>query len=589
MSFVKYDTGIIGHDPVLVKKRSKELRIMSNQNERADELFETLSKNKKKRRRKVFRTVMIAILVIAVILVAVVSGLRRSVEERFASISAEVLTYQVQSGTIHTVVSGSGTLAEVDLEKLTVPAGVEIMELTVESGTLVNTGDVLATVDLSSVMSAMAALQTELDELDEQIAEAKGDEVDDEIEAGIAGRVKIVYAEEDTDVGSCMAQHGALAVLSLDLHMAVDIDAGSLVTDDPVTVIRANGSEIPGIVGTVSRGTATILMTDNGPEYGEEVTVCTKDGDTLGSGSLYIHAPLAVTAYAGTIDTVEINENERVSEGDTLFTLRDTSFSANYDTLLREREALEEELLKLLTIYRDGAVLSPMDGMVSSVEYSEDPGAETAAFYTVTETDGATDLLTLYPNVSMSITIGIDETDILALELGQEAEVVVSSISEDVLTGTVTEISREASTLTGITQYSAVVTVEKTEGMLTGMTADVDVKIKGVENALIIPVDALHQTSTISYVYTSYDEETGLYGGMVEVVTGMQNDSFVEILSGLNAGDTVYYTESENFFWGFGNMSGFGNRFSGTSENGQTSGFSGMDGTSGRGFGGMGG
>ena len=35
---------------------------------------------------------------------------------------------------------------------------------------------------------------------------------------------------------------------------------------------------------------------------------------------------------------------------------------------------------------------------------------------------------------------------------------------------------------------------------------------------------------------------------MVEVTIGMQNDEFVEITSGLNEGDTVYYVEAEEAF-----------------------------------------
>ena len=164
----------------------------------------------------------------------------------------------------------------------------------------------------------------------------------------------------------------------------------------------------------------------------------------------------------------------------------------------------------------------------------------------------------------MSILISVDETDILALKEGQEAEVVVGSVSDEVLTGEVTEISREAVTATGVTLYSAEITVDNVPGMLPGMTADVDVKIEGVENAIIIPVEALRQTSAISYVFTTYDEETRQYGGMVEVTTGMQNDTHVEILSGLKVGDTVYYTKQENFFeLIFSAMSGGMNRNSG--------------------------
>jgi HlyD family secretion protein len=174
------------------------------------------------------------------------------------------------------------------------------------------------------------------------------------------------------------------------------------------------------------------------------------------------------------------------------------------------------------------------------------------------EVDG-TAVLTLYPDISMSITISIDETDILALKEGQKAQVEVASVGDTLFDGEVTGISKVADTSTGVTMYSAEITLPKAEGMLPGMTASVDVQIKGVENALIIPVDALHQTSAISYVYTTYDPKLQQYGGMVEVTTGMQNEKEVEILSGLKAGDVIYYTEApQNIFAAFAAMGGMG-------------------------------
>lgn len=554
---------------------------MDNQNQRSDELFETLNKNKKKKKRRLLRTVLTVIAVILVIIVIAVSMLRREVEERFADAAAEVLTYEVKPGTIHTLVTGSGTLTEVDLETINVPEGVEITDVLVEEGDSVRTGDLLATVDLSTVMTAMAELQKQVEELDVQIAEAKSDEVDDRITAGLSGRVKLIYAQEDMDVGVCMAEHGALAVLSLDSHMAVDIECDTLVKDQLLDVILSDGTKTPAIVGKVSRGIASVLVTDNGTVYGDQVTVCTKEGEELGTGSLYIYQPLAITGYAGTIKSIPIWENQYVDEDTPLFRLKDTSFSANYDALLRQRQELEEELMELLTIYRDGAVLSPMDAVVSSVSFGAEASSGTddsalagsnslAAMYGAsmgqTQTMPAAEsegILVLYPDLKMDITIGVGETDILALQIGQESEVLVSSVSKEPYSGIVTQINKEANTSMGVTQYSAVITVDKAAGMLPGMTADVDVRIEGVENALIIPLDALHETSTMSYVYTTYDEETMQYGGMVEVTTGMRNDSFVEITSGLSEGDIIRYTEAQFDFFAFinsqfGGMGGSG-------------------------------
>ena len=522
---------------------------MNDQNQRAEALFDRLSKEKKQRQKKIIRTVVILILVIAVALVATVTILRKNVEKRFASAAAEVQEYAVRTGTIHTIVDGSGILTEEDVETIDVPAGVEVTELISEAGDTVSKGDLIATVDMATVMTALSNIQDQLEDLDDQISDAKGDEASTYIRAGVSGRIKRIFAEKGMDVSLCMAENGALAVLSLDGYMAVDLETDKLTKDQEVTVTRADGTTISGKVESAAGGRVTILVTDNGPQFDEEVTV-SLGGEEMGKGKLYIHNPLSVTGYVGTISSISLQENAKVDPYSTIFQLKDTSFSANYDTLLRNRADLEEELMQLLTIYRDGAVLAPMDGRISTVLYDE----ATATTATVTN------LVDLYPDLSMTITISIDETDILALKEEQEAEISVSSVSDsEVYPGTVTKISKVADTSTGVTQYSAEVTLDKAYGMLPGMTADVDIKIKGVENALIIPIDALHQNRDTHFVYTSYDPETKQYGGMREVTIGMQNDKEVEILSGLTEGEILYYTEApENIFAAFMNMGGMG-------------------------------
>ena len=503
-----------------------------------DALFEVLGKNKKRKRRRIIITVVSVILVLAIIAVAGVSVLQRKVRQQFASSAGEVLSYNVTTGTISTVVSGSGSLTDVDLTAITVPDGVEITEVLVKSNDTVSAGDILATVDMASVMSAMADLQAEIEDLDEQIFDAKDDEASKNIYAGVSGRVKAIFAEADDEVAEVMYAHGALALLSLDGYMAVDIETQSLSAGDTVTVKRVNDKEITGTVERVTGGTATILVTDNGPEYEEAVTVLDGNGQQIGEGSLYIHSALRVTAYAGTVDTVKTSLNKNVTDTTKLFTLEDTAYSANYNSLLRTRSEKEEILLELLTIKRDGAVLADAVGSVYSVDYTED----------------GTAIATISKDEKMSVTINVDESDILSLELGQEVTVSVASVSEDTFTGTLTEINR---TCSSSGTYSAIIELEKAEGMLSGMTASVSVKIEGVENAILIPIEAVHLTSDGAYVYTSYNEEYQEYGGKVDVVTGLENSTYIEIKSGLSVGDTVYYTEKSSGFSGFGSMSGF--------------------------------
>ena len=236
---------------------------------------------------------------------------------------------------------------------------------------------------------------------------------------------------------------------------------------------------------------------------------------------------------------------------------------------------------KLLALSQNGGLVAPYAGTICSVEYEDKDDDEVvtttttttsaasassySAFFgmssasadtsaaTTTTTSTAVDtdkikICTICPDLTMEIDLSVDESHILALEEGQDAEVTISSISEDeVFNGKVTEISRSASTSsTGVTKYTATVTIDKTPKMLAGMSASVYVRITGKDGALIIPIDALHQTSSTSFVYTSYDNELHEFGGMVQVTTGLSNSSYAEIESGLKEGDTVWYVDNSN-------------------------------------------
>ena len=89
------------------KKQTDALNV-----QRDDALFETLGKNKKRKRRRIIITVVSIVLVLAIIAVTGVGFLQRRVREQFASSQGEVLSYEVTTGSISTVVSGSGTVME---------------------------------------------------------------------------------------------------------------------------------------------------------------------------------------------------------------------------------------------------------------------------------------------------------------------------------------------------------------------------------------------------------------------------------------------------------------------------------------------
>ena len=216
-----------------------------------------------------------------------------------------------------------------------------------------------------------------------------------------------------------------------------------------------------------------------------------------------------------------------VSENTALFTLKNTDYNASYHSLLQQREALEQTVMQLLTIQRDGAIVATYPGGVYTVDHSaENPNA----------------VVTLSADDRMCVRIPVSESDILFLSFAQRAAVNVPAIGESYYSGIVTDISRSADENGN---FSAVVELDKEKGMLPGMSANVSIRISGEEGTLMVPVEAVHKTRRGAYVYTSYDPETEEFGGRRMVVAGLENSTYIEILSGIGIGDTVYYTKEQ--------------------------------------------
>lgn len=624
---------------------------------------------------------------------------------------ATIKSGTVESGSITSVLNGGGTLTEEDAVTVTIPSGVKLVEFLVENGDPVSEGDPLASVDRISVMTAIAEVQDTLDYLAEEIEAADDEEGAAKIKAQTAGKVKLVYAKDGDNVQDVILQHGALAVLSLDGRMAVDVETDARLTvGDSVTVI-VDEDEVTGHVESALGNTLIITVADDDYEVGETARVKTTDGDYLGYGSLYIHNPWNATAYYGTVSTVEVEENDTVSAGEVLLTLENTSHSTQYELLVQQRQEYEDVMAELFRMYQNEAITAPCDGIVSGVEKDstyllasentcwtvtllsnitdteqpedpeipaepeipggegEEPGIDTPAatftgciayvtaaedgtltfltndmevtisnpndltkeqkdtsamttiypytgnpyLYvivdgtlqltatpaaagdlvlivddntlislgsTVSDTPGGSQnpgngsmsgsfgmnggfsgggsggvtieptfepydlteyaVLTVTPQNAMTLDITIDELDIGKLAIGQAADITVTALSDDSFSGSVTGIG-SAENSGGNSKFTVTITLERGGQMLSGMSACASMALSTVENALIIPAAALNDNGSEVYVYTSYDAKTESFGNPVTVTTGVSDGENVEILSGLEEGDTYYY------------------------------------------------
>lgn len=704
---------------------------------------------KKKRIKKYISWILLAVLVTGLAVMPLVATSEEDTDGPVASI----LSGTVETGSISTGLKGGGTLTSQEAMDVTIPTGVKITEFLVKNGDVVSKGDPLATIDRVTLMNTITSVQETMDYLIEEMADVTNESASTKVTAEAGGLVKVIYAEEGDSVQDVMLQHGALAVLSLDGLMAVEIERKTdLTTGDSVTVIFEDGTEVSGRVDSNMDGILEVTVEDDGYEVGTKVVVTTGDGDRIGSGELYVHNAWNAVAYTGTVSKINAKTDKTVSSGTTLITLKDTEFNAQLQSLLSQYSDYEKLMLELFQMYQQDAITAPCDGKISGVDedsmqllsangstytlsllanapngndeasyvnfvgmvtsvddqgnlslvmnpnaieiidYTDlsgvptDPTAMTmpsvyipmAPIYeltggawtqisaasisandillfahdesgntvwvvrisaaqpdtpedtqptvpdastppsesteptqpgetptepslpgetptepesgtesTVPNPDGTTEnplggitgsmgsivgglggmsgmsgyfggytqeetfelfdlegtvLMSVTPQETMTLSIAVDEQDISKVQLGMTADVTVTALKNETFTATVTEIGDTGTNNGGSSKFTVELTLALTEDMLEGMTAVATIPMNTTENIPVIPVEALVEIGSKTYVYTGYDEKSDTLTNMAEVTLGVSDGIHAEVLSGLSVGDTYWYS-----------------------------------------------
>ena len=307
-------------------------------------------------------TLLCVILAIALIVSSLPSGISAATK-----VNSKVLSAVPEENTISTVLSGGGTLSPQEGTAQSLPQALELETYYVKNGQTVSKGDPIAQVDLVAVKAAISELQEVIDTLDAAIASESSKTNDSVIRSGTAGRVKKIYAREGTAAADTVYESGALLLLSLDGLMAVDLEAQAEV-GQRVTVTLSDGTALEGTVESVSDGIATVTLSDETAPLDDSVTVTAEDGETMGTGSLYIHSRLRVAGAYGTVSKISVKENQQVSAGSTLLTLKDTGHTAEYARLLNRRTELEDQMESLVRLSKDGILHADCGGIVSGVD-----------------------------------------------------------------------------------------------------------------------------------------------------------------------------------------------------------------------------
>ena len=186
-----------------------------------------------------------------------------------------------------------------------------------------------------------------------------------------------------------------------------------------------------------------------------------------------------------------------------------------------------------------------VSGSAAGNSASAGTSSDSSSASSSTSSDTNTELTSAFSIASgdeMTLSVNVDEMDILSIETGQKATVTFDAIENKEYEGEITSIDKNGTTSNGTTKYPVEITLTKEDSMMSGMNASVTITTSEVSDALLVPAAAVTEEGNTSYVYTEKDSKTGELSGKTEVQTGDTDGTNIVITSGVSEGDTVYYS-----------------------------------------------
>ena len=588
-------------------------------------------RTKKKKRGKagrIVRKTVRTVVVLAVIAGAGLFGLKAYIQKQAESSDNESYSRAVVTrGAMEETVYGTGTTSARNQTNVLAGADGTLTDLRVSVGDEVKAGDILAVLTNADLDDEITDLEFDLWELDDTILDTGVGSKVTAVEAPAAGRVMAIYAGVGDDALAVFRREGALAIISTDGRMKVelsDVDASAGVAlNDKLTVTGEDFTAEGTVVDLTRQGTSmTLTIQDDSLPMGASVAVATMDGVTLGTATLEVNKPMAVSSYGGTIESVHTQVGKNVKRGETLFKLTDSPITLKLENLRLQRETANKSLEEAKEQRENLIVIAPCDGTIATLNVSE--GDEI--------TNGAL-IGSILEGEDMNLTIAVDELDVVEVAVGQKVKITVDALSDAEMDGEVYKIAPVGSNSGGVTTYDVELTFDAAgSGVRSGMNATGEITVASTDDTLYVPVEALMTIGDATYLMVENgdgqtaampdfggmtlpdnadfggmtppdgaptdatgdtaetsdsgetaqrrgrgdfavqqtEQESGnvftkavaavkawLYegvnndtqqvsGSLVKVETGMQNDDYVEILSGVSENDIVLYTGSSS-------------------------------------------
>jgi len=180
---------------------------------------------------------------------------------------------------------------------------------------------------------------------------------------------------------------------------------------------------------------------------------------------------------------------------------------------------------------------SPFSGVVAAVNLLTGVAAPTTAA-----------AITLIDDSVFFVDVTVDETDIGKIQIGQQAEITLDAYADMTLDGEVVTIAPLATNVAGVIAYPVRVRVAPNEGVAIrdGMTASILIRTRQLQDVVLIPNWAIRTDPTsrelFTYCYCLGSEQEPQ---RIVITLGERNESFTQVLEGLEAGATVALVTEE--------------------------------------------
>lgn len=198
----------------------------------------------------------------------------------------------------------------------------------------------------------------------------------------------------------------------------------------------------------------------------------------------------------------------------------------NQNTL--DNSVINYELQDLAIKY--ATLISPIAGVVVNIEQPNSG---------INVTPSSASFVIIDPN-SLYFRSKIDQEDVSKIKVGDKTTIKLDSFPEKTFESEIEYIAFTPITGESNTIYEVRFKFPKENDNLRyrlGMDGDAVISLREVENALTIPIESLHQENDQIYVFVKENNNTNMSKKYIK--TGIETDTFVEILEGLSENDQI--------------------------------------------------